>query len=70
MGGACSEHGRNIRLTFWLENLGVDGRITLQLILGKSVGKVWTGFTWLRIRTSGGSCEHSKSSIKGGEFLD
>jgi hypothetical protein len=26
------------------EGLGVDGRIMLELILGKCAGKVWTGF--------------------------
>jgi len=48
---------------FWLENregryhaeeLGVDGKIILQWILGKYGGSVWTGFMWLRIRTSSG----------------
>jgi hypothetical protein len=45
----------------WLENpkgrdhsedLGVDGRIILEWILGKGGGKEWTGFMWLRIGTS------------------
>jgi hypothetical protein len=36
------------------EDVGIDGRIILELILGKQVGKVWTGFIWLRIGTSGG----------------
>jgi hypothetical protein len=34
------------------EDLGVDGKI-LEWILGKQVGKVWTGCIWLRIGTSG-----------------
>jgi hypothetical protein len=47
---------------FWLENLkgrnhsedlGIDGRIILELILGENSRKVWTGFIWLRTRTSG-----------------
>jgi hypothetical protein len=47
---------------FWLENLkgmdhaediGVDGKITLERILEKYVRKVWTGCIWLRIGTSG-----------------
>jgi hypothetical protein len=47
---------------FWLENwkgrnhledLGVDGKIILELILGKYGGRVWTGFILLRIGTSG-----------------
>jgi hypothetical protein len=33
--------------------LGVDGRIILELILGKLGGMVWTGFIWLRIGASG-----------------
>jgi hypothetical protein len=36
------------------EDLGVDGKILLQWILGKYGGKVWNGFIWLRIGTSGG----------------
>jgi len=48
---------------FWLENLkgrdqleelGVHGKIILELILGKSGGKLWTGFTCLRIESGGG----------------
>jgi hypothetical protein len=38
---------------FWSENLGVDGKIKLEWILGKWVAKVWTRFIWLRIGTSG-----------------
>jgi hypothetical protein len=47
---------------FWSENLagrehsedlGVDGRIILELILEKLDGRVWTGCLWLRIGTSG-----------------
>jgi hypothetical protein len=36
------------------EDLGVDGRIILDLILEKLFGKLWTGFICLRIGTSGG----------------
>jgi hypothetical protein len=32
-----------------LGNLDVDGKLLLQWTLGK----VWTGFIWLRIRTNG-----------------
>jgi hypothetical protein len=48
---------------FWLGNLkgkvhseylGVDGRIIPEWILGKWGEKLWTGFIWLRIATSGG----------------
>jgi hypothetical protein len=57
-------HGRDEKCVhyFWLESvkgrdhseeLGVDGKILLAWILGKQGGKVWTGFVWLRIGTSG-----------------
>jgi hypothetical protein len=36
------------------EDLGVDGRIILEWISGEGGGKVWTGFIWLRIETTGG----------------
>jgi len=36
------------------EDLGVDGKIILEWILGKQGGKVWTGLIWLRLGTSGG----------------
>jgi hypothetical protein len=45
---------------FWLESLkgrdrsedlDVDERIILKWVLVKQVGKVWTGFIWLRIWT-------------------
>jgi hypothetical protein len=35
-------------------------------------GKVWTGFSWLRIGTSGGCCEYGNEPsayIKGGNIL-
>jgi hypothetical protein len=30
-----------------LKDLGIDGKIILGWILGKQIGKVWTGFIWL-----------------------
>jgi hypothetical protein len=36
------------------EDLSVAGRIILEWILGKVGRKVWTGFVWLRMWTSGG----------------
>jgi len=48
---------------FWLEglkgrhhseDLGVDGRIILEWILGKQDRKIWIALIWFRIRTSGG----------------
>jgi hypothetical protein len=58
------------------EDLGVDGKIILECIIGKQGGKVWSGFIWLMTGTSepvAVSCEHGNEplgSIKGGEFLD
>jgi hypothetical protein len=52
---------------FWLENpkrrdhsgdLGVGGKIILELISGRYGRKLWTGFIWLRKVSSGGLCEH------------
>jgi hypothetical protein len=42
----------NLKARDQLENLGVVGKIILELILED--GKKWTGFIWLRIGTSGG----------------
>jgi hypothetical protein len=58
-------HGRNEKFTkkFWSENLkgrddsedlDVDGMLILKRLLGKLGGKMWTGFIWLTIETSGG----------------
>jgi hypothetical protein len=35
-------------------DLGIDGRIILEWILGKEGERVWTGCIWLRIGTDGG----------------
>jgi hypothetical protein len=54
---------RDMDTKFWSENLkgrdllvdlGVDGKIILEWILGKWNRKVGTGFIWLRIGTSSG----------------
>jgi hypothetical protein len=37
-----------------LEDLGVNGKVILKLILKKKGGRMWTGFIWLRIGTGGG----------------
>jgi hypothetical protein len=34
--------------TDYLEDISVDGKITLKWILEKQVEKMWTGFIWLR----------------------
>jgi hypothetical protein len=44
----------NLKGRDYLENLGIDGRITSELILEKQGGELWTGFIWLKIGTSGG----------------
>jgi hypothetical protein len=64
MGGTCSTHGeiRNAyeisvgkpEGKYHVEDLGVDGRIILERILGKLGGEVWIGFIWLGIWASGG----------------
>jgi hypothetical protein len=63
MGRACIMHGRDekIHTKFWLEklkgkdhleDLGIDGKIILELILGKQV-KGWAGCIWQGMGTSG-----------------
>jgi hypothetical protein len=37
-----------------LEDLGVDGRIILEWMLGKLIGEVWTGCISIRIGISSG----------------
>jgi hypothetical protein len=36
-----------------LEDKGIDERMGLEWILGKLTRRVWSGFTWLRIRAGG-----------------
>jgi hypothetical protein len=51
----------------WKDNINMDLRE-----IGFEGVRVWTGFTWLRIGTGGGSCEHGdepSGSRKCGEFL-
>jgi hypothetical protein len=44
----------NLKGRYHFEDLGVDRMIILEWISGKWGGRVWTGFNWLRIGTSGG----------------
>jgi hypothetical protein len=45
---------QNLKGRELFEDLGVDVRIILELILGKEGREVWIGFIWLRVGTSGG----------------
>jgi hypothetical protein len=44
----------NLKARHYLEGFGVDGRLILESILQKYIGRVWTGLIWLRIGTCGG----------------
>jgi len=50
---SSSPMSENLKGRNQLEVLGIDG-IILKWILEKFVGKVWTGFMWLKIETGGG----------------
>jgi hypothetical protein len=64
MGEACGCAGEkrvhtgfsseNVKEGDCLEDQDVDGRMILELRLSKSDGRVWTGFIWRRIESSGG----------------
>jgi hypothetical protein len=42
----------------------------IRMDLREMGGRVWIGCTWLRIGTSGSSCEQGSGSVKGVEFLN
>jgi len=51
----------------------VDGRIILRCIFKEWEVTAWTGSSWLRIGTGGGTCDFGNEpsgSINCGEFLD
>jgi hypothetical protein len=65
MGGVCCTYGgqKRVHAEFrWgdlrerdhLEDLVVDGRVTLKWVFRKWYAEAWTGFIWLRIGTGGG----------------
>jgi hypothetical protein len=64
IGRTCSAQGRDgnaystlvgkLSIRHSSEELDIGTRIILERILNKHGGKVWTGFIWLRIGTSGG----------------
>jgi hypothetical protein len=76
--GACSTHGRGenayIILVWETEGKRPRGRLACRWKNSTEIGLqgFWDGFIWLRIGTSGGSCEHSKEasgSVKAWDFL-
>jgi hypothetical protein len=83
MGWVCSTYWKGeVYAGFWwgnlrerdhLEDPGVDWRIILSWIFRNWNVGVWTGSSWLRIGTGGGTCklgEELSGSIKFGKFLD
>jgi hypothetical protein len=53
----------NLEVRNCLGNLGIDGRIILKWILSKQGVMVWTGFTWLRIGSSGEFLSFSRTQL-------
>jgi len=69
MGGVCSTHRRDERSAYKISvgnlkggdhsgDLGVDGKIILEWILGTLGGKMWVAFIWLRRGSVRGPCDH------------
>jgi hypothetical protein len=78
MGDACSTSGESVLVgNLWqrdhLEDPDVDGSIILRWLFRKWDVGVWTGSSWLRTGTGGGTCKcwnEPSGSIKFGEFLE
>jgi len=49
---ACRVLGENVMERNYLKNLGIGGRIILNWILKKSIGRSFTESIWFTIRTS------------------
>jgi hypothetical protein len=60
VGRACGTHGKGQKRVQGfsgkapkkkdqLKDQGIDGRMVSKWTLGRLVGEVWSGFTWLRI---------------------
>ena len=50
----------------------MGGRLILKFVVKKQDGREWTGFLWLKMGTSGGSCEHGNEPcvfVRHGNFL-
>jgi hypothetical protein len=65
VGGPCGTHRRGEKLVHGLgespkegdhlQHRCVDGRVGLEGMSGRLARRMWSGFTWLRVWTSGGS---------------
>jgi hypothetical protein len=80
--GLCSTHsestktykmlGRKYQKRHHFEDLSIDVGIILRLISQKYCVKLWTGFSWLWMRSDTSSYKHGndlRGSIKAGNFL-
>jgi hypothetical protein len=53
MSGTCSTHWwRNLKESYRLEDLGIDGKIILKTVLSKWGRRMGIGFVWLRTPNS------------------
>jgi hypothetical protein len=55
----CTKFGlKSLKGRHLSEDLGVNGKIILKLILTNEGVRICTGFIWLRIRPMAGPCEY------------